>query len=195
MYKMQRVYRRPKRNRTNNMPTLRIQNISKSQAKRRSKKSIGKIVDKKFLIKLFILSVIFIWFKENHSILFKLQEITYNAVCFLLEICGIEIKKQGVFIIARDLITQISIDCTGFFGIFLLISFILLSNKKIGAKVKGILVLSPLVYIVNILRISVIMLIGYYLGSEYLPMVHFILWDLLYLAVIFLSCLLFFKVF
>lgn len=172
------------------MPALRIQNSGKGKAERRNKKSAGKIT-----LKLFILGIIFSWFVENYSVLSKLQEITLNSACFLLQISGIEIEKEGAFIIARDLIALISPECTGFFGIFLLISFILLSNKTKPAKLKGILALAPIAYLTNIFRISITIMLGYYLGPEFFPALHLIFWDFLYLAALFFLCFLFYKIF
>ncbi len=172
------------------MPSLRISNIDKGKAEGRNKESAGKIT-----IELFILGIIFVWFIENYSVLSLLQEITLDSVYFLLQMFGIEIKRQGLFIIVRDLIALISPECTGFFGIFILFSFILLSNKCWLAKLKGSLVLTPIAFLTNIFRIFAIIMLGYYLGPEFLPVLHLIFWDFLYLATLFLLCLLFHKIF
>ena len=147
------------------MPSLRISNSGKGKTEGRGKESPRKIA------RLLILSIIFIWLTENYSAFSLLQEITLDSVYFLLQSSGIEIERQGLFIIAGDLVTLISPECSGLFGIFILFSFILLSNKSWVSKLKGSLALIPIAFLTNIL------------------------WDFLYLAILFLLCLLFHKIF
>ena len=131
-----------------------------------------------FLLKIIVFSIplyIILYFVN----LSPLQEIVAENAYFIFKTAGFYVWKNGFMLSVNDFPFFISEDCTGWKSMLFLTALIIavpcVEWKK---KLAGILIGIPILWIGNIARIFLIVLIGINYGFEAAELVHTYLWQL-----------------
>jgi len=133
-----------------------------------------------FLIKFNLLLVPFyaiIYFNVSS---YPLQTAFTNFIAFILKSLNYQVKTSGfyLFIGKDEYPIDISMDCIGWKSVYSLFALVFATNGgKIKEKLKFLAIWMPVLFIINILRVLITLLIGLNFGMQHIEFVHTFLWQ------------------
>ncbi len=107
-----------------------------------------------------------------------------NFIGSMLRIFGYNVEIDGIFIYVKDLVIDISRDCVGWKSIYSVAALVLASPGMLKKKLKFLVVWTPLLFVINILRVLGVILIGLKFGTKYLELLHKFVWQEIMVVVI-----------
>jgi len=112
--------------------------------------------------------------------LYPLQDLTAKAVFNILNFFGIESNLDDLFISVPTgngyFAGIIDWDCTGWKSILVFFALVFATETKLEKKLYGLLFV-PLIYFINILRVSFVFYFISIYGVKYFALVHSFLWS------------------
>lgn len=131
-----------------------------------------------FIGKLLIFSIplyVVIWFNID---LYLYQNILASQIHWILKLIGISVGRTGIELLTKKTLFVISKDCTGWKSLLFFTALIISTPSKIKKKTSGLMFGLPVLYLANIFRIIVLILLGIFYGEGYFNLVHDIFWQL-----------------
>ena len=132
-----------------------------------------------FLIKFNILLIPFyaiIYFDVSFYIL---QIAFTNFIASILNLMGYQTSTSDFFLFLGESQYPIDIsrDCLGWKSMYSLFALVFATSGLIKDKLKFLAVWVPVLFVVNIFRVLITMLVGLNLGFQYLEFIHTFLWQ------------------
>ena len=110
-----------------------------------------------------------------------LMHLTQGLALAVLHVIGVPVSESGQFLVVPvsggSFAATVSWDSTGWKSILALLALILASDFALEKKLKGLLLL-PVIYALNVLRIVFIFYAVHSWGVEYFAVLHETLWSL-----------------
>ena len=108
-----------------------------------------------------------------------LQVAFANFIATVLRLLNYTVRTNEfyLFIGRGEFPIEISMDCLGWKGIYSLFALVFATAGKIKDKLKFLAVWSPVLFVINILRILIILIFGLNFGLQYLEFIHTIIWQ------------------
>ena len=130
-----------------------------------------------FILKFCIITTLF--FTVYYLLIDYLQGLLFGTAWLagtLANSLGISVTINGVLIDVGPTTLEIIPECTGIFAIFVTISCILSYPADITKKGIGILIITPMILLLNLLRLIILIIVGKYF-FEVFEYVHSYLWQ------------------
>lgn len=110
---------------------------------------------------------------------YPLQIAFTNFLAFVLTSLNYPVKTSGFFMFVGESEFQIDIsrDCIGWKSIYSLFALVFATSGDKKNKLKFLLVWMPVLFVVNIFRVLLTMLVGLNFGLQYLELIHTFLWQ------------------
>lgn len=138
-----------------------------------------------FFIKFISVLLVLYFLLDSLDLLF-LQKMVFSNTLSILKLAGVGVHAEGLNLIFDKFVLYINKDCTAWKSFILFFSLVLASRGFLKEKIVGLMVFTPVIYMINLLRIVIISFIGnIYLNS--MELVHTILWQAGMIAVV-LGC-------
>jgi len=137
------------------------------------------------ILRIFLLIIPFVILSILQIRISILHNIFLEQVLFFLNLFGINFKAYGYLILTENFAFTLIFDCTGWKQFYIFTALIFLPLKiKLSNRLKGLLFLIPL-YIYNLFRSIISIYIGN-ISYFWFKIIHYLLWDLLFLVLIFI---------
>jgi len=134
----------------------------------------------KFILVISIAGILLGFLNNTHPNMHFEEKLVAEHTSYLLNLVGINAQvnavSSDVIIKTGWLETKIIPACVGWFGLFAVSALIIAYPASIKKKATGLIISLPIMYTVNILRLTTTISIGYYKGLRALAFVHDFLW-------------------
>ena len=107
---------------------------------------------------------------------YLLQELFASFIGSVLKL-RYSVDVSGFFIYVEDLAIDISRDCIGWKSVYSLFALVLASPGKLKDKFRFLVLWVPVIFVVNIIRVLVTIVVGLEFGINYLELLHNIVWQ------------------
>jgi len=141
-----------------------------------------------FLIKFNLLLIPFyatIYFDVSF---YPLQIAFANSMASILKSMGYQVSTEEFFLFLGEnqYPIDISRDCIGWKSAYSLFALVFATPGLIKDKLKFLVIWIPVLFVVNVFRVLIIMLIGLNFGYQYLEVIHTFLWQEIMIIVLLL---------
>ncbi|MFH1237448.1 MAG: archaeosortase/exosortase family protein [Candidatus Aenigmatarchaeota archaeon] len=141
-----------------------------------------------FLIKMLVFAIPLYAIMQLQNILLPLQEMVSANVVSLLQLCGFEAYRSGFLIASDGIAFIVSEDCTGWKSMLLLAALVcavprIAWKKRFAGIAAGLIV----IYLGNLARIMVVVLVWKAYGIGTASLIHDIFWQLGLIALVLLT--------
>jgi len=132
-----------------------------------------------FLIKFNLLLIPFYVIIYLDLSFYPLQFAFTNFIASILSFLGYQVSASGFFLFLGESQYPIDIsrDCIGWKSAYSLFALVFATPGLIKDKLKFLVVWIPVLFVVNIFRVLITMLIGLNFGLQYLEVIHTFLWQ------------------
>lgn len=132
-----------------------------------------------FLIKFNILLIPFYAIIYFDVSFYPLQIVFTNFIASILSLLGYQFSKSGFFLFLGESQYPIDIsrDCLGWKSVYSLFALIFATPGLIKDKLKFLVAWIPVLFVVNIFRVLITILVGFNFGFQYLEVIHTFLWQ------------------
>lgn len=110
---------------------------------------------------------------------YPLQVAFANFMTSILELMGYQVSTSDFFLFLGESQYPIDIsrDCVGWKSAYSLFALVFATKGLIKDKLKFLVVWMPILFVVNIFRVLITMLVGLNLGFQYVEFIHTFLWQ------------------
>ena len=110
---------------------------------------------------------------------YPLQVVFTNFIASILSLLGYQFFKSGFFLFLGESQYPIDMsrDCLGWKSTYSLFALVFATPGLIKDKLKFLAVWIPVLFVVNIFRVLITILIGLNFGLQYLEVIHTFLWQ------------------
>ena len=108
------------------------------------------------------------------------QQIAFtNFLAWVLKALNYPVETSGfmMFIGESKISIDISRDCIGWKSVYSIFALVFATTAKIKDKLKFLAVWMPVLFIINIFRVLITMLVGLNFGYQYIEFIHTFLWQ------------------
>ena len=130
-----------------------------------------------FLLGLIVLGAAYAHLTASyHDTLVPMMHATANIVGFLLSIFSSSVSYNGAYCILEGFAVQIIDECTGLLEMVIFLAAVLSFGTTVRKKALGLLIGIPAIYLFNIARIIVLVVVGAYWPSAF-NFMHIYFWQ------------------
>jgi len=110
---------------------------------------------------------------------YPLQIAFADFIASVLKSLNYQVKTSGfyLFIGKDEYPIDISMDCIGWKSIYSLFALVFATGGKIKEKLKFLAVWMPVLFVINILRVLITLLVGLNFGIQHIEFIHTFLWQ------------------
>ncbi|MDI6826217.1 MAG: archaeosortase/exosortase family protein [Candidatus Aenigmarchaeota archaeon] len=110
---------------------------------------------------------------------YPLQVTFANFIATILKLLDhpVRISEFYLFIGRDEFPIDISMDCLGWKSIYSLFALVFATNGKTKDKLRFLIVWIPMLFVINILRVLITLLVGLNFGMQYLEFIHTFFWQ------------------
>ena len=108
---------------------------------------------------------------------YPIQSLFARFIACIIKLFGYQPEVSEFFIYIGSMIIDISRDCIGWKSIYTLLALVLASPGILKKKIKFLLLWAPILFLINTLRVIIIILVGLKFGAKYLEFLHKFLWQ------------------
>lgn len=151
----------------------------KSKEKATSKRSISPVVRfvVLFLVLVVLISVSFSQlFTRYHEQMLWLMELTATMTGAVLSVFSSDVTYAGVLVTYKSFSVEIIDECTGLFEMLIYLAAVLSFSTNIRKKLLGIVIGLPGIFLFNLIRITLLLIVGAYSWTTF-NFMHLYLWQ------------------
>jgi exosortase/archaeosortase family protein len=148
-----------------------------------------------FLVKFNLLLIPFYAIIYFNISFYPLQTAFADFIVSILKSLNYRVRVSGfyLFIGKDEFQIDMSMDCIGWKSVYSLFALVFATGGKTREKLKFLAVWMPVLFVINILRVLITLLVGLNFGMQYIEFIHTFLWQEVMIASIIIIWYIWFK--